>query len=132
MDDILNKEVTDFNCYPPMTVDRCDSDNDDQGDAMPRKMRMHNMPGVVEWLRLLRDHGPQRREEGRSGASARHYGLTDYWVQHKGTHKWMFLATLKEKEKRNPRWYTLVDYGDWREAITPAGRKALETFERGD
>lgn len=93
-------------------------------------LRLSNMPGVVEWLTLLRDHGPHRRQEGRSGASARDHGLTDFWVRHKPTGRMMFLSTLKAKEKGNVEWYLTVDYGDGEEAITKAGRKALEAFER--
>ena len=93
-------------------------------------LRLSNMPGVVDWLRTLRDHGPQRRTEGRSGASARDHGLTDFWVRHIPTWRKMFLSTLKVKEARNREWYKTVDYGDGEEAITPQGRKALESFER--
>lgn len=93
-------------------------------------LRLNNMPGVVEWLRVLRDTGPHRRMEGRSGHSARQYGLTDFWVRHIPSGRWMFLETLKTKAGDNKEWYRLVDYGDGLEAITPAGRKALETFEK--
>lgn len=61
------------------------------------------------------------------------YGLTDFWVQHKTAKRWMFLETLKEKEKANPHWYELVNYDRGHEAITPRGRAALhehlETYE---
>jgi hypothetical protein len=93
-------------------------------------LRLSNMPGVVEWLRLLRDQGPHRRQEGRSGASAREHGLTDFWVRHTPTGRWMFLSTAKAKEAANLEWYRQIDYGEGLEAITPQGRKALETFER--
>lgn len=93
-------------------------------------LRLSNMPGVVEWLTLLRDHGPHRRQEGRSGASAREHGLTDFWVRHIPTGRSMFLSTLKRKEMGNREWYKTVDYCDGEEAITPQGRKALESFER--
>ena len=93
-------------------------------------LRLSNMPGVVEWLTTLRDDGPQRRHEGRSGASARDHGLTDFWVKHKPTGRKMFLATLKERERGNIEWYLKVDYGDGEEAITPLGRKVLEAFEK--
>lgn len=93
-------------------------------------LRLSNMPGVVEWLTTLRDHGPHRRQEGRSGASAREHKLTDFWVRHNRTGRMMFLNTLKAKEAGNVEWYLQVDYGDGEEAITPLGRKALEAFER--
>ena len=93
-------------------------------------LRLSNMPGVVDWLRELRDHGPRRRMEGRSGSSARDHGLTDFWVRHVPTGRKMFLSTLKAKEAGNYEWYKTVDYGDGEEAITPQGRKALETFEK--
>jgi hypothetical protein len=93
-------------------------------------LRLSNMPGVVEWLTLLRDHGPHRRQEGRSGASARDHGLTDFWVRHIPSGRMMFLSTLKKKEASSREWYKAVDYGDGLEAITPEGRKALESFER--
>ena len=96
--------------------------------AAARRLRLSNMPGVVDWLIELRDNGPTKRHEGRSGASARSYGLTDYWVKHKGTGHWMFLESLKRKEAKNPRWYELVDYGEGLEQITPYGRKVLETY----
>ena len=123
-------DVTESHCCVSITVDCCSPATMDEMEEMARKLRMHNMPGVVEWPKLLRVHDPQRRVEGRSGASARAYGLTDYWVRNKRTGKWMFLEKLKEQEKRRKRWYTLVDYGDWKEAITPAGKKALEEYER--
>lgn len=92
-------------------------------------LRLSNMPGVVEWLTTLRDDGPRRRHEGRSGASAREHGLTDFWVRHKPSRRMMFLATLKAKEANNLEWYLTVDYGDGEEAITPLGRKVLAAFE---
>lgn len=93
-----------------------------------KKLRLNNMPGVVAWLEHLRENGPSKRQEGRSGASARAWGLTDYWVRHKGLGKWMRLEQLKAREAGNPLWWQLVDYGDRREVLTPEGRRVLETF----
>lgn len=88
------------------------------------------MPSVVAWLRTLRDQGPQRRASGGAGASAQSYGLTDYWVRDKKTGKELFLGEFKSKHSAKPGWWTLVDFQDGLEAITPAGRKVLDDLDQ--
>jgi hypothetical protein len=86
------------------------------------------MPGVVAWLTLLRDEGPQKRHAGRAGASARRHGLTDFWIRYEPTGEWMFLSQARQIERARPGWYKRVDYGKGLEAITEKGRQVLDDF----
>lgn len=88
--------------------------------------RLDHMPGVVAWLRKLRDEGPQRRTEGRSGHSARKHGFTDFWVLDDRLGEPLFLS---EVDRSDPEWYKHIDYGQGEEMITDEGLRALKDFE---
>jgi hypothetical protein len=91
------------------------------------RIRLNHMPGVVAWLKLLRDEGPQRRLPGRAGASARRHGLTDYWVRYEPTGQWLFLKAARALDGR-PDYYKRIDYGPGLEALTDKGRQVLDDF----
>ena len=84
------------------------------------------MPGVVAWLKQLRDHGPQRRVEGRSGHSARMHGFTDFWVYDKRLRGHVMLDLV---DRTDPEWWTHIDYGGGEETITDKGLQALQSLE---
>lgn len=84
---------------------------------------------VLEWLKVIRDEGPQLRPEGRVGSSARRLGWTDFQVRHKGTGQVMLLQDLRAMEP--VEYYRWVDYMDGREALTSEGLDAVKAYDIG-
>lgn len=90
------------------------------------KPRVHPAltPGVVAWLRRLRDHGPQPRPRGPIGYRAMHAKLTEWDMKIAGVP-----ATVEDaKRQLGEFWWEKVDRSH-SERITGLGLEALRLSE---